>query len=249
MQRNINISFSPSDTLVCWLKRKSDLFILLNEGWYRIPVRTKLENLYKVKYLAFYQSYSFGKSAFLINHYGAIKKIEIAKRITLLPKEKHNPNRNEDYYKISLKDMNILEKPIRAKRQRRIIFINTTLKKLLSAEELNDLYNDSPLEDIVWNGLKKNNISAERQFFVNQGKKIYCFDFAAFCRKGNVDIECDGDSYHINKEKAVSDNKRDNFLTKKGWSILRYSTSQIRNIDECISEISECIRSKGGIYY
>ena len=219
----------------------------MNEGWYRIPVKTKLDKLYKVKYLAFHQSFAFGKEKCIIKHYGTIENIEIVKRIELLPNEKKHYKRDEDYYKIFMKDMNILKNPIPSKRQRKIIFINTTLKKLLSASEINDLYNESPLEDILWISMKENKIVAERQYFVNSGKNFYCLDFAAFCKKGSLNIECDGDSYHINKEKAITDNKRDNYLTKKGWSILRYSTTQIHNTDECISEIKESIHRKGGI--
>ena len=245
--QKINTKYHPSNTIVCWLKQKSDLSILLNEGWYRIPVKTKLDNLSKVKYLAFYQSYAFYKSAYIIKHYGTIENVEILKRHELFPKEKHNPKSNDEYHKIKMKDMNILETPIPSKRERRIIFINTTLEKLLSAKEVNDLFNDSPLEDIVWNGMKEHNIVAERQYFINAGKNMYCLDFAAFCKKGSLNIECDGDAYHITKEKAVKDNRRDNYLTKKGWSILRYSTSQLREVDECISEIKESIYRKGGI--
>jgi very-short-patch-repair endonuclease len=241
------INHQKPDTIICWLKQKNDLSILLNEGWYRIPVKTKLENLKKVKYLAFYQSYAFGKAACIIKHYGTIDMIETVKRIELFPKEKNHPNKNEDYYKIFMKDMNILPNPIPSKRARKIIFINSTMKKLLSATEVNDLFNDSPLEDIVWKGMKENNLVAERQYFIKGGKNYYCLDFAAFCKDGNVNVECDGDNYHISKEKAIEDNKRDNFLTKKGWSILRYSTTQLENPDECISEIKETIYKKGGV--
>ena len=234
--------------LVCLLRYKDDLNILLHEGWYRIPVKTKLENLFKVKYLAFYQSHVYGKNAFRIKHYGTIDKIEIVKRCELFPKEKENAKSNDEYYRIRMKDMNILENPIPSKMSRRMVFINTTMEKFLSAKELNDLFHGSPLEDKLWKSMKENNLVAERQFYVNYGKNIYSLDFASFCRKGLIDIECDGDTFHINKEKAVLDNKRDNLLTRKGWSILRYSTSQLNNTDECIEEIREVIRNKGGAF-
>jgi very-short-patch-repair endonuclease len=221
--------------------------ILLNEGWYRIPVKTKLDNLTEATYLAFYQSYAFGKSKCLIKHYGTIDNIKKVKRYELFPEEKPNPKTNDNYYKIKMKDMNILDTPIPSKRARKIIFINTTLVKLLTATEINDLYNDSPLENILWDEMKGNRIVAERQYFIYSGKNKYCLDFAAFCNKGNLNIECDGDAYHISKEKAVKDNKRDNYLTKKGWSILRYSTTQLNNPDECISDIKESIYRKGGL--
>ena len=141
----------------------------------------------------------------------------------------------------------MLKNPLRCKRSRRNYFISTTLEKLLNAEEFNDIFNESPLEDILWEGMKEKSIAAERQLFIRGNNKFYCLDFAAFCRKGNLNIECDGDAYHIDKEKAVKDNKRDNYLTKKGWSILRYSTTQLQDTDECVAEISEAISKKGGM--
>lgn len=239
--------YPPADMLVCLLRYKDDLNILLNEGWYRIPVKTKIENLFIVKYLAFYQSNVYGKNAFKIKHYGTIDKIEIVKRFKLFPNEKQNAKSNDEYYRIRMKDMNVLENPIPSKMSRRMVFINTTIKKFLSAKELNDLFHESPLEDKLWKGMKENNLVAERQYFIKGGKNYYCLDFAAFCKDGNVNVECDGDAYHIGKEKAVKDNRRDNYLTKKGWSILRYSTTQLENPDECIGEIKETIYKKGGV--
>ena len=245
--KKLNLKYSSSDTIVCWLKQKRDLSLLLMEGWYRIPVSTKLEQLFQVKYLAFYQPVAFGKTGSLISHYGTIDNIEVKKRIVLFPKEKKHPKINDDYYKIFLKDINILKNPLKCKRKRANYFINTTLEKLFNAEEFNDIFNESPLEDILWSSMKNSCIVAERQLFFGSGKSTYCLDFAAFCNKGNLNIECDGDTYHISKEKAVKDNKRDNYLTKKGWSILRYSTTQLNNPDECISEIKESIVQKGGL--
>ena len=242
-----DIKYSPSNTIVCWLKQKRDLSLLLLEGWYRIPVSTRLDNLFKVKYIGFYQPHIFGKYGGTISHYAKIDRIEVKKRVVLFPKENKHTKANDDYYKIYVKDINVLKNPVKCKRSRRNYFINTTLEKLLNAEEFNDIFNESPLEDILWEGMKEKSIAAERQFFIRGNNKYYCLDFAAFCRKGNLNIECDGDAYHIDKEKAVKDNKRDNYLTKKGWSILRYSTTQLQDTDECVAEISEAISKKGGM--
>jgi len=244
---NFKLKYSPSDTIVCWLKQKRDLSLLLLEGWYRIPVTTKLENLFKVKYLGFYQPHILGKYGGTISHYARIENIEIKKRIELFPNNTRHPKANDDYYKIHIKDINVLKNPLKCKRKRTNYFINTTLEKLLNADEFNNIFNESPLEDTLWNGMKQNNIDAERQYFIRGNNNMYCLDFAAFCKKGNLNIECDGDAYHISKEKAVKDNRRDNYLTKKGWSILRYSTTQLHDTDECVQEIKESIGQKGGL--
>lgn len=245
--RSNSHKYSQSNTIVCWLKQKRDLSLLLLEGWYRIPVSTKLENLHKVEYLGFYQPHAFGKYGGTISHYSKIESIEVKKRIELFPNNPRHSKANDDYYKIYVKDINVIKNPLKCKRSRRNYFISTTLEKLLNAEDFNDIFNESPLEDILWEGMKQANIVAERQLFVRGSNNFYCLDFAAFCKKGRLNVECDGDAYHISKEKAVKDNKRDNYLTKKGWAILRYSTEQLQNTDECVAEISEAISRKGGI--
>jgi hypothetical protein len=53
--------------------------------------------------------------------------------------------------------------PIPCRLPRPVVFIPTTWQKFSQAEELNDLYDDSPLEDILWTDLKKEKIPAERQ--------------------------------------------------------------------------------------
>ncbi len=242
-----NNKYTPADTIVCWLKTKSDLAILLTEGWYRIPVSTKLDKLLKVGNLAFYQSHNFGKESLIIKHYGKIRDIKIKKREQLFPGEKRNPKTGKLYYKIRMMDMNILDMPIYSKRARHVIFLETTLKKLNTAKEINDLYHVSPLEDIMWEEFKMHDIDAERQYYFGTRSKIYCLDFASFCRKGNLNVECDGDKYHTGLEKVIRDTRRDNYLTKKGWSILRYSTNQIlAETSDCIDEIKETIKIKGG---
>ena len=243
----VYINYSPSDTIICWLKQKKDLSLLLLEGWYRIPVSTKLDNLFNVEYLGFYQPIVFGKYGGTISHYSKIESIEIKKRLELFPSENKHPKANNDYYKIFVKAINVLKNPLKCKRKRANYFINTTLEKLLNAEEFNDIFNDSLLEDILWKAMKENSIVAERQLYVGSGKNIYRLDFAANCKNGNIDIECDGDKYHTGKEKAAKDNNRNNYLTRKGWSILRFTHEQITNTDKCISDIKETIYKKGGV--
>jgi hypothetical protein len=37
-------------------------------------------------------------------------------------------------------------------------------------------------------------------------KDNYSLDFAVYCDKGNIDIETDGDTYHVNPEGSAKDN-------------------------------------------
>jgi hypothetical protein len=56
----------------------------------------------------------------------------------------------------------MLERPILSLRLRRLIFIPTTWKKFSNAEQINNLFDDRPMEDALWTQLKQSNILAER---------------------------------------------------------------------------------------
>jgi very-short-patch-repair endonuclease len=76
------------------------------------------------------------------------------------------------------------------------VFIPTTLAKLENAEQINDLFDGSPLEDKLWQTLKQHRILAERQWKILVARQRYYLDFAVFCRKGKLAIETDGYTYH-----------------------------------------------------
>lgn len=119
----------------------------------------------------------------------------------------------------------------------------------MNAIEINDLYDESPLEDRLWAEFKRHNISAERQEFITVKRQNYALDFAIYCAKGNIDVETDGDSWHANPEKAAEDNLRDNALEAVGWKVLRFTTHQIREQTEdyCIHTVAETINNLGGV--
>lgn len=125
----------------------------------------------------------------------------------------------------------------------------TTLEKFYQATEINDLYDDSPLEDQLWAVLKRFGIQAERQEFLTIGTAHYALDFAVYCHKGQIDVETDGDTWHANPEKAKSDNLRDNALEAAGWHVLRFTTQQVRETAEsyCIQKVAKTINRLGGI--
>ena len=230
------------------VSRKKDWQILKEEHWYRIPVKSAPKILPKVKYLAFYQTKVFGEEKWQVNYYAEVKGIEIKKRIELLPDEVNHIRAREMYYKITIGDLIPLKKPIKSRRWRRIVFIPTTLNKLFKAEEINDLYHTSPIEEKLYNYLKRENIPTERQFFVRETKEPYALDFAVFCSHGRLNIECDGEKYHSNKIARKRDRERDNELTSLGWSILRFSGEKInKRPKDCLTQIKKTIRTLGGL--
>jgi very-short-patch-repair endonuclease len=222
------------------------------DGWYRIPVSSVnrfLKDRWPPQWLAFYQTKVFGSEAYAITYYGRVKGMRVANRRQLFPNELPNKKRDRRYYQIHLESLEQLAQPIFSRRWRRIVFIPTTWAKLMNAIEINDLYDASPLEDRLWAIFKRHKIEAERQYDVKGANQWYLLDFAVLCEEGKLDVETDGDTWHANPERSVVDNQRDNELTGLGWSILRFTTAQVREQAEeyCVPRIMETINRLGGM--
>lgn len=240
-----------SKVLVAILKNKEDLPIARDLHWYRIPVDKAdkfLSKKWPPEWLAFYLPKIFGEEAFSVRQYARVLRIEKAKRWQLFPQNPLKINSDKEYYQLRISDLYNLVRPISSTRLRRIVFIQTSMKKLLSAEEINDLYEGTKIEEKMWNEMKKNNIVAERQMLISSGEKKYFLDFAIYCKKGKIDVETDGDFWHNNPKKAVKDNERNNDLASLGWQVLRFSSGQIIKDDTgyCMRKIIQTMHSLSG---
>ncbi|MEI7845620.1 MAG: DUF559 domain-containing protein [Chloroflexota bacterium] len=240
------------EVLVALVNKKLDFAILLEQLWYRIPVSSVekwIKERWSPKWLAFYQTKAFGAEQHAINYFAEVLEIREVSLWQLFPDEPHDEKGNSRYYQIFLKSVQTLPQPIYSRRYRRIIFIPTTWEKIVSASEINDLYDESSLEDKLWAEFKRHNIPAERQEFVVARKNNYALDFAVYCAKGNINLETDGDFWHANPEKAEQDNLRDHDLSTAGWKILRFSENQIQEqaANYCVETISENINKLGGV--
>ncbi len=241
-----------SEVLVAILNNRLDFNLAYEQNWYRIPV-SSVENLLKNRWppqwLAFYQTKVFGQDAYAVNYFTQVIDIQKVYRQQLFPNQPYHAKSNRQYYKLILHPLQRLPKPIFSRRFRRIVFIPTTAEKFFQAVEINDLYDESPLEDKLWAELKQLQIQAERQELVEANNRNYMLDFNLYCTKGNIDVETDGDTYHANPEKAAEDNLRNNDLTAAGWEILRFTTLQIQEkmSEYCIPNIVDTINRLGGL--
>ncbi|TES94424.1 MAG: DUF559 domain-containing protein [Candidatus Cloacimonadota bacterium] len=234
--------------LVAIVPRKKDWKILQEKKWYRIPVKSAPEIATRVKYLAFYQPRIFGDERYAVNYYAKVKKVEILKRIDLLPDEPNHIRAKDDYYKFSIDDIKKLPHPIPSERWRRIVFIPTTFSRLMTAKEINELYYTSPIEEKLYEVIKKEKIPAERQLFVKEGNKRYCLDFGIFCKGGKINVECDGEKYHSSKIAQTKDRKRNNELASSGWTVLRFTGKEInKDAKACVKQIKKTIKTLEGI--
>lgn len=241
-------SKKAKDGLIAILKEKSDFTILQEQGWYRIPV-VSAPKRWPPKWMAFYQPRYFKDDAYKIRYHGQVKDIQLVKRKDLFPNELPSTLSEREYYKIRFEKLEELANPIPSYRPRRIVFIPTTREKFENAEQINDLFDDSPLEDQMWKEMKHLSLGAERQWNIRLETSNYFLDFAIFCKNGQIDVETDGDFWHINPEKAPKDNLRDNALQINGWTVLRFNTKQIKeNLNnECMHYLQQSINNLGGL--
>ena len=238
--------------LVAIINNEQDFAIARDHHWYRIPVRSAekwIGDRWPPQWIAFYQTKVFGAQAFAISYYAPVQSIQTVFRHQLFPDDPLNEKTNQRYYQLILSPLQLLASSIVSERLRRIMFINTTWYKLINATEINDLFDDSLLEDRMWQALKQLHIRAERQEFVMIKRRNYALDFAIYCQKGKLNIETDGDTWHTTPDRAASDNVRDNALESIGWSILRFNTHQIREelADYCVPTIADTINNLGGL--
>ena len=247
----VNLPKSPrtgpfSPVLAAVITREKDLEIVKREHWYRIPAKSAPRG--RADYLALYQTKKFGDEGESISYYARILDCKIVQRRKLLPDEEPHPRGDADYYKLTLGK--ILRTPHRITNEtgRRVTFLFTTLEKLKKAREITDLYMKNPVEEILWKELKKNMINASPQHYVfEKGKCVRRLDFAVFCRNGKIDVECDGRAWHERYTDQVRDKSRNNYLTSRGWMVLRFSAKELfKNPGACVNTIKQTITTLGG---
>ena len=239
------------EVLVAIMNNPLDMAIAREEHWYRIPVGSAhkwLQGRWPPQWLAFYQTKVFGVEAYAVRYYTRVVDVRQAYRYELLPDQPRDGRSRQCYYQLILEPLRCLEQPILSRRWRRIVFIPTTWTKFTHAVEINDLYDESPLEDRMWAAMKQWQIPAERQEFVQVADRSYALDFAIYCAGGKIDVETDGDTYHTDPERVPEDNVRHNDLATAGWTTLRFNTPQIneQTEDYCLPRIVENINKLGG---
>jgi very-short-patch-repair endonuclease len=242
---------AADQVLVAILNNEADLTLASEAHWYRIPLASAdkwLNRRWPPQWMAFYQTKVFGPAAFAVNYFARVLDIRQVRRNQLFPAEPKGPKSENHYLQICLGPLEKLPRPIPSRRWRRIIFIPTTWEKLTRAEEINDLFDESPLEDLLWSQLKRLKLAAERQDFITANGNDYALDFALYCSKGKVDLETDGDTWHADPSRIPMDNLRDNDLETGGWKLLRFNSYQLREQmdDYCLPTIVKNVQKLGG---
>ena len=238
---------NESEVLVAFLKEKAHFNNLREQNWYHLPVK-KTPKRWPPEYIAFYQPKAFGVDAFRIRHFGRITEIVQTPYQKLFPNQFDSKKSEMIYHQVFIEKLEQLPRAIPSRLPRSNVFIPTTWTKFINAEQLNDLFDESPLEDEIWKKIKEAKIFAERQWKTSFQTYYYELDFAIFCNKGKIDVEADGDTWHAQRERIDKDNKRNNDLEKRGWHVLRFNGKQIREEKSTyLTQIQEMINTLDGL--
>lgn len=233
--------------LVGVLKGVRDRELLFREHWYHVPLARMPAKPFA--YVAFYEPAIFGREGKRIRCYAKVRGYETALRRELFPSESGHSHANERYVKIFLGPVQRLARPVRnADSPRRVSFGFTTLQRLRSSRNMLELFHVAPTEQIIAKELKRAGIRALPQHRITGGRKRYRLDFAVFCRRGGVAVECDNKKAHSGKLAKRRDAAKDRFLEKNGWTVVRLSELAITFfLPECIRKIKHAIRDRGGM--
>ena len=236
--------------LVAFMPSPKDMALAHTRGWYRLPAEHAPHVLTsgKLSHIAFYQPQSFGEERSLVRWYSPVTSLVLRRRIEVLPEEPHHPNAQRQYYIIGCANMQELPVPIRCHRPRRVVFIPTTYRKLVTATDINHLFNDSPLENLLSYELYRASIPTERQLDVKVGTRWFRLDFAVFCKTGNIGLECDGDEHHMHPDAVDHDKQRANLLATIGWRILHFTRSKLYGeMPATLGMVRDVINHYGGL--
>jgi very-short-patch-repair endonuclease len=245
-------ALTANTVLIALLHTKKDWALLQQTGIYRIPASRAPEIVRDgtLTHVAFYFPKEFGDEAFQVKWYAEVQYVKVRRRIEAVPDEPYHPRAQTDYFLIGLRNLSVLEEPFISLRPRRLLFIPTTEEKFFRpvAREINHLFNDSPLENLLWDSFYALSIPAERQYLMVVSKKELILDFAIFCKNRNIDVECDGDTYHNSKPRIEKDKVRNNMMESAGWSVLRYTTDMLtKDLPWVMNNITETVNRYGGV--
>lgn len=237
--------------LVAIVPSRRDWNLVREQRWYRIPVGAAPAMVKdgSITHLAFYFPSVFGEEKYSIRWYAKVEGITLRKRKELIDEPQHR-NAEQDYYVLALADLRLLPNPVHSRKPRRLLFVPTTLAKLLTAPEVNFLFNDSPLEELLWSRLMALGIPSERQYEVVVGPARFKLDLAVFCKDRSLGLECDGDAVHMRRSAVERDKKRSNLLQSVGWNVMHFTTAALTNdMPGTLQLVQESIAQYGGLWH
>lgn len=221
--------------LVVVLNNEADLAHAANAGWYRIPQRRAPRRI-GADYLAFYQTGAFRQQpeAQTISFFAPTRRYRLLTRRELLPDEADHPRANDYYYRIDIGPLERLPHPVCATTFRRLTFIHTTLARLLTAEDVKDLFQtDDPFEQL-WSALREHNLRPLKNRLAGE----HPVDITLRARGGYLGIICQ--DAHVAQESRQPP-------SAGRWEFLHFSAARIAaDLPGCLRQIGAALLQLGG---
>jgi hypothetical protein len=162
----------PQPVLVVVVNNQPDWQRVVDESWYRIPVKRAPCPLV-ADYLAFYFTAAFGSERWHVRYYAPVLQYRIVTRRELLPDEPAHPRANEQYYRIDLGPLQQRAIPLRSSRLRRITFIPTTLERFEGAEDVSELWQSDDGAALLWEAFPDALLKACGRLRLEERRQLY----------------------------------------------------------------------------
>lgn len=99
-----------------------------------------------------------------------------------------------------------------------------------------DSTTESPLERKLADALDEKNIVYEREYAISHIHVDFAFPHHKLA------VECDGHRYHSSSDDKKRDAKRDAFLKRRGWRVLRFTGDELRDdVGSCVRKIERLL--------
>ena len=169
-----------------------------------------------------------------MTYYAPTRRYRLTTRRELLPDEPDHPRAGEYYYRVEIGPLQRLERPVPATTFRRVTFIHTTLDRLLTAEDVRDLYRHEDPFEVLWSALREHNLRPLKNRLVGDRPA----DIALRARGGYLGINC------VEDTAALETNPRP--LSER-WELLSLPVSRIQqDVDSCLRQIGAALINLGG---
>lgn len=138
-----------SPVLVVLVNNQQDWQHVVDDGWYRIPLKHAPTPL-AAEHLAFYFTKVFGAQAWQICYTAPVLRYRLVTRRDLLPHEADHPRAAERYLRVDVGPVAALSRPVPSKSLRRVVFIPTTWERLCAADDVAALWLPDDATSVLW---------------------------------------------------------------------------------------------------
>lgn len=231
-----NAQMRRRTVLVCVVNNATDLQRAASEGWYRIPQRRAPRRV-GADYLAFYQTGAFKgqPEAQTVTFYAETRRYHLQTRRELVPSEPDHARAEDFYFRIDIGPLRRLARPVPSASMRRITFIHTTLDRLLSAEDVRDLFYTEDPFDTLWKTLREHQLQPLPNRIVGERP----VDITLRARGGYLGIRCADEDAEMREHASAPLPDR--------WDLLHLAPTQIeRDLDDCLRRIGAALINLGG---